>query len=309
MTVATSLQLGGVIPPMITPLTASGAIDGPGIGRLVEALLAAGVAGIFVLGSSGEGPWLTATEREQVIALTARAIAGRAPLLAGVIEPSTARTVEAIRQAEAAGADAVVVASPYYFQVEATDQIAHVEAAARASQLPLVLYNIPGMTRNPIAPATVRRLLPIETLVALKDSAGDMEQFVQFLALRDEKPALRVFQGAERLAAPALLAGADGLVPGLGNLAPRLFVRMVAATRAGDEATAYELQAQAEALWAVHSHSFWLEGLKYAAALLGFGSAACAGRGPTLSEHGRAAIRRLVERAAGPATQPEQPVG
>lgn len=289
-----SLQLGGVIPPMITPLTANGAIDTDSIVRLVEALIGGGVSGIFVLGSSGEGPWLTAAEREQVIATTARAVAGRVPVLAGVIEPSAGRTAEAIRQAEAAGADAVVVASPYYFDVDAAAQIAHVEAAARASRLPLVLYNIPGMTHNPIAPDTVRQMLGIDTLVALKDSAGDMEIFTQFLALRAEKPTLRVFQGAERLAAPALLAGADGLVPGLGNLAPRLFVRMFAAARAGDADAAMALQADAEALWAVHSHSFWLEGLKYAAAELGFGSGALASRGATLSDTGRAAISRIV---------------
>ena len=120
------LDLCGVIVPMITPLTTGGEVDQAAIERLVTHLLASGVDGIFVLGSSGEGPWLTASQRQQVIGQTVRVAAGRVPILAGALEPSTGRTLEAIRLAEDAGADAVVLTSPYYFPVGAAAQIYHI---------------------------------------------------------------------------------------------------------------------------------------------------------------------------------------
>ena len=107
-------RFSGVIPPMISPLTDEKEVDQPAIARLVDYLIEGGVNGLFVLGTSGEGPRLTLQQNRQVIGATVRQAKGRVPVLAGVLQPSTHRTLEAVAIAEEAGADALVVTSPYY---------------------------------------------------------------------------------------------------------------------------------------------------------------------------------------------------
>ena len=233
MTALDSSQLQGVIPPMITPLTEDGAIDLDGTQRLVAHLLTGGVSGIFVLGSSGEGPWLTPTQSQQVIEGVAIAVNGRVPVLAGILEPSTQRVVEMLGNAERAGADAVVVTTPYYFESDAAVHAHHFSSIADNTDLAVVLYNIPSKTHANLSVETVAQLLEFENIVGIKDSSGDWEQVSGLLALRQLRPDFRVLQGAEGLSGRSLLAGVDGLVPGLGNLMPSLFVRMMAAARAG----------------------------------------------------------------------------
>jgi len=296
------LDLSGVIVPMITPLTTGGEVDQAAIERLVTYLLASGVDGIFVLGSSGEGPWLTASQRQQVIGQTVRVAAGRVPILAGLLEPSTGRTLEAVQMAEDVGADAVVVTSPYYFGVDAAAQIYHVETICASCALPVLLYNIPQNTHNPLTPATMRQLLEIDNLVAIKDSTGNWQHFEELLKLRASKTGLCVFQGAEKLAARAVLAGADGVVPGLGNIVPGLFSQIVASARAGDEEMTLSLQERVNSLWELHTYGFWLACLKYAASLLGFGEGTMSGGNNTLAEPAKVAIRQLVQTHVPPVT-------
>ncbi|MBZ0302254.1 MAG: dihydrodipicolinate synthase family protein [Anaerolineae bacterium] len=292
------LTLSGVIPPMITPLTPDGQIDGEGVDRLVHHLLVNGCGGVFVLGSSGEGPWLSAAQRETLIGRTVQAVAGRVPVLVGALEPSTVRTLEVLPMIEDLGADAVVVASPYYFGADESAQLWHFERVAQASKLPVVLYNIPPTTHNPVAVRTIQQALQFDPIIALKDSAGNMDDFKAFLALREQRPEFRVFQGAEKLSNESLLAGADGLVPGLGNLVPKGFVQLVEAVRAGNEAEARAIQAQIDELWTLHGYDYWLPCLKYAASLCGFGSGATIGHRVHLTDEGRAAIQSLVNAAA-----------
>jgi len=289
------LLLSGVIVPMITPLTSGGEIDQFAIERLLDHLLASGVDGIFVLGSSGEGPWLTATQRQRVIEQTVRVVDGRVPILAGALEPSTSRTLEAVQMAKTAGADAVVVTSPYYFPVDDAVQIYHFETIAAVSELPMVLYNIPINTHNPLPLDTLRQLLEIDNLIAVKDSTGDWQYFEKLLELCTSKPGISVFQGAEKLVARAILTGADGVVAGLSNLVPGLFTQIIASARAGDQERALLLQERVNSLWELHTYGFWLACLKYAASLLGFGSGATCSSTDTLTEPARAAIRQLVQ--------------
>jgi dihydrodipicolinate synthase/N-acetylneuraminate lyase len=245
------------------------------------------------------------------VTTTVRAVDGRVPVLAGVLEPSTNRALEAAAAAEAGGAVAVVVTSPYYFSVDPSAQLRHVETIAATTTLPLVLYNIPSMTHNPLDPETIRRLIEIETVVGIKDSAGDWAAFERILALRTIRPDFRVLQGAERQAAQSLLAGADGLVPGLGNLMPNLFAHLFTVARTDGQAEAPALQERIDALWQLHTHGFWLACLKYAASLLGFGSGETCGNDAVVAAAPQAAIRRIVEqevRAGLKADVPSLPV-
>jgi 4-hydroxy-tetrahydrodipicolinate synthase len=280
---------------MIAPLITDYTVDVEAVERLVNHMLAAGCSGIFLMGSSGEGPWLDRQQRETLIKSTVRAAAGRAPILVGVLEPGTWRTLEALRAIEDLGADAVVIASPYYFGADASAQLLHFERVAKVSKLPVVLYNIPPTTHQPIAVETVRAALQFDNVIAIKDSAGNLDDFIALLALRAVKPGFRVFQGAERLALRSLQAGADGLVPGMGNIAPHWFVQMFDAVHTGRKADAEALQGLLDELGTLHSHDYWLVCLKYAASLLGFGSGTTCGHVSHLTEQSRATIELLVK--------------
>lgn len=294
MTAPTTLSLTGVIPPMVTPLRADGTVDEPAVARLANRLVEAGAGGLFVLGSSGEGPWLTPGERASVIAAAVHAVGRRVPVLVGVLEPSVGRTVEAVGQARDLGADAVVATAPYYFEADDAAQLEHFTTVAEASDLPVVLYNIPKLTHAVVAATTVDALLAYPGVVGIKDSAGDPQAFAAFLALKRRRPGFAVLQGAERQSVAALRAGADGLVPGLGNVAPELFVRMVASVAAGAFEEAERLEAAVRELWTLHTHGFWLECLKFAVSVRGFGSGRAVGRPPGLNDDARQAIRLLL---------------
>lgn len=289
-------KLSGVIPPMITPLTESGDIDITGLERLVNHLVDGGVSGIFALGSSGEGPWLTATQQTTVIQEVVRFVGGRVPVLAGALEPSTARTDEAIKKHMDAGADMVVITSPYYFPSDAPIQIRHIETLVESSSIPVMLYNIPPTTHNPIAPETVKEVMQLDNLVGIKDSAGDWDNFLKLLAYRVDRPEFVVFQGAEKLAARSIEAGADGVVPGLGNIVPSFFVEIINAIKSGNPADAHAIQDRIDELWKVHTYDFWLIGLKYTASLCGFGSGTAVGHMMTMGGDAQHAITALLKK-------------
>lgn len=264
--------LSGIVPPLVSPLTASGAPDDGAMAALVEHVLASGCSGLFLLGSCGEGAWLTATQRGAVIRAAVRAAAGRVPVLAGVMLPATRAAGEAARQAADEGADALIVGSPYYFDVDAVTQQRHVEAVLGATRLPALLYNIPQSTHQTLAPETVRTLAGDPRVLGIKDSAPDFRAFQQFLAVRRQQPTFRVLQGNEALAAASLLQGADGLVPGLANVAPGLFVALREAAAKGDAATCGGLQEEIEDLALLYEQGHWLPALKAALAALGLGT-------------------------------------
>jgi 4-hydroxy-tetrahydrodipicolinate synthase len=266
--------LCGVVPPLISPLDPAGEPDAPALAALVDHVLAAGCRGLFVLGGCGEGAWLTARQREAVVRAAVRAAAGRAPVLAGVMLPATGPAAEAARQAEAAGANAIVGGSPYYVTVDAAAQRRHVEAVLGAVRVPLLLYNIPQATHHRLAPETVAALAQEARVLGLKDSAGDFEAFQRLLLIKLDRPRFRVLQGNEPLSAASLLQGGDGLVPGLANVAPGMFVKLCHAAAERDTVAATQLQAEIEDLAALYAQGHWLASLKGACALLGIGTGA-----------------------------------
>ena len=290
---AESLRLRGMIPPIITPLDADGHVDEDSVARLIDFQLRSGATGIFIMGSSGEGPWLDSAQREALLRAAVRAIDGRVPLLAGVMEPVASRVCERLPQLKALGADAAVVTTPYYFQADEAVQRAHFDEVAENSPLPLVLYNIPGMTHNPLVPAVVRHVLRHETVIGIKDSGGDWNVFTALLELRAGRPDFQVLQGAEAQSARAMSAGAAGLVPGIGNLIPAAMRRIV------DDPQDETPQQLAIALGAaIRVHGYFLTTLKYAMTLGGFGSARCICRPDTLSRSAKTDIQRIVARYA-----------
>lgn len=288
--------LSGVIPPLISPLSESGEPDPTATGALVEHVLAGGVSGLFVLGGCGEGAWLTAGQRGAVVRATARAAADRGPVLAGVMLPATRAAAEAARQAADEGAAAVVVGSPYYFDVDGAAQQRHIEAVLDAVPLPALLYNIPQCTHHTLAPETVRTLAQDLRVLGIKDSAGDFGVFQRFLAIKRHRPTFRVLQGNEPLASASLLQGGDGLVPGLANVGPALFVALRRAAARGDATTCARLQAEIEDLAALYEQGHWLPALKAGCAALGIGNGLPAAPLTRAGEAQRQAIEAVLRR-------------
>lgn len=287
-------RLYGVIPPMLAPLTPDGAVDTNATKRLVDFMVDGGVTGVFPLGSTGEGAWLTFEQQRQLVEATISAAAGRVAVLVGVLEPSTVKVVETAQRWQGYDIDALVVTTPYYFGVDSASIEWHYRTVAASTDFPIVAYNIPPMTYNVITPDVMGRLMDVDNLVGIKDSAGDRDAFIGFMALRNQRPGFRVFQGNERMATESLLAGADGIVPGMGNLIPQVFAGLYERAHAGDEAGALAFQAKVDALWRLHGHGYWLACLKYAGALLTFGSGACSGHVAGLTPDAKAAIADLL---------------
>jgi dihydrodipicolinate synthase/N-acetylneuraminate lyase len=266
----TALQ--GIIPPMISPLSETGEVDGGALERLVAHILDGGCSGLFILGGCGEGAWLTSKQRASVVRASHRAASGKAPILVGVMLPAMGLAVEAARRAADEGADALVVGSPYYYPAPAAVQRRHVEGILGAVALPILLYNIPQATHQPLAPATVAALASNSRVLGIKDSAGDFETFQHFLAIKRTRANFRVLQGHEAYAAASLLLGGDGLVPGMANFAPDLFVELRRAAARGDAATCARLQATITDLETLHAQTHWLPALKAACAICGLGN-------------------------------------
>jgi 4-hydroxy-tetrahydrodipicolinate synthase len=243
--------------------------DAAAVGRIANFILDGGCSGLFVLGGVGEGAWLSSRQRDGIVRATVQAASGRAPVLVGVMLPGTAPAREEALRAADAGADALVVGSPYYFGVDAATQRRHVEAILSAASLPVLLYNIPQCTHAPLAPETVAALATEPRILGIKDSWGDMGYFQSLLALKQQHAKFRVLQGHEHAAMASLLLGCDGLVPGLANVAPRVLVDLVSAGHAGDVAGCSRLNEQVFDLTRVYTQGMGLPGIYAAAAQMG----------------------------------------
>jgi 4-hydroxy-tetrahydrodipicolinate synthase len=229
-------RFSGIIPPVVTPLTRPDQLDTDAVRRIVEHLLAGGVNGLFILGTTGEGPSLTYQIRYEMVEVVCEAVAGRVPVLVGVTDTSLAESIHLAEHASANGAAAIVAAAPYYF---ATSQAAVADwfrQLADSSPLPLMLYNMPGCVEIHLALETVVELSAHQNIVGVKDSSGDIDYFQQLCGKFSGDPEFAVFMGPEELIPQAVAAGADGGVCGGGNLLPRTYVDLFEASKRGDEA-------------------------------------------------------------------------
>jgi 4-hydroxy-tetrahydrodipicolinate synthase len=288
------MKLPGLIPPMITPLKDGGDVDGTAVEALIEHLIDGGVSGVFIMGSSGEGPWLSSDQRRQLLDHTVRAVDRRIPVLAGALEPGTGGTLEMIQLIADHGGDVAVIAAPYYFPADAAVQLQHIRTVVEQSPLPVVLYNIPPMTHNPILAETVAQCAALDNLLGIKDSAGDWANFEALIALKAQHENFQVWQGAEKQAAQSALAGADGLVCGLANLVPEKFVAILAQANSGNSDEALRIQAEIDALWELHAQGFWLACLKHAASIMGFGDGSLSIPAQPLPDSAKAAVAAVV---------------
>jgi dihydrodipicolinate synthase/N-acetylneuraminate lyase len=235
------LPLRGIVPPMVTPLMDPETLDVPGVERLIDHILSAEVSGLFVLGTTGEGPSLGYRVRQELIEVACECVAGRVPVLVGVSDSAFAESVGLAEFAADAGASAVVLAPPYYYATRQEELALHVEHFAAESPLPVFLYNLPSLTKTTFEPDTVRRLMQTPNIVGLKDSSANMIYFHSLRRLAGARPDWSLLVGPEELLAESVLLGGDGGVCGGANLYPQLYVDLYRAARGGDVPLARKL--------------------------------------------------------------------
>lgn len=239
----------GVVPPLVTPLLDADTLDTEGLARLVEHVLRGGVHGLFVLGTMGEGPSLSHALHRELLTHVVRLVRGRVPVLVGISDASLAESVSLARCAAERGADAVVAAPPYYFPAAQEPLVRWGRELADRVPLPLILYNMPEMTKHVLETETIRRLADCPRIVGLKDSGGDLGYFTEVARMaRAIRPDWSIFVGPELLLPEAGAAGGHGVIPGGANVMPRLFVDLDAAVRAGDAARVESLRDRARRL-------------------------------------------------------------
>jgi 2-dehydro-3-deoxy-D-pentonate aldolase len=216
----------GIIPPLVTPLAAQDELDQGGIERLIEHVLGGGVHGLFILGTCGEGPSLSRRLRHEVVDRACVQVDSRVPVLVSIADTSREESIALAQYAADAGADAVVLAPPCYYPIEQEELIAYVRSIVRDLPLPLLLYNMPSLTKVSYEPPTVQRLMQEESVVGLKDSSGDLGYFESIRQLTHERPDWTILSGAEHLLTRSLELGGDGGVCGGANIWPHLFVQI-----------------------------------------------------------------------------------
>jgi len=251
-----TVRFSGVIVPMLTPIDADERLDRPAVRRMVEFLLAARVDGIFVLGSNGEGTALRPAERKALAVEAVAAVAGRVPVIAGAIEPSTARVIEEMRNLADCGLAGFVATTPFYYGgYSDAELVDHFRAIAAAAPAPLLVYNIPQNTKIPVRAAVVAALSGEPNVAGLKDSSGDWTEFQAMLLDPRRRPDFAMLQGLQSMSVVSLLAGAHGLIPGYANVHPRLCTDLYAAVRAGRTEEAFRHQALLDRLLSVRGRA------------------------------------------------------
>lgn len=244
-------MFSGSIPALVTPFR-DGAFDAPAFARLVDWQIKEGTSALVPCGTTGESPTLGFDEHYQVIDTCIEAAAGRVPVIAGCGSNDTATAVRHMRHAQAAGAAAALIVAPYYNKPSQEGLLAHYKALADASDLPIVVYNVPGRTVADIGAETMCKLVAeIPSVVAIKDASGDLARVTMHRAGAGAD--FCQLSGNDDLWLPHAVMGGVGCISVTANVAPRLCADFAAACAAGDWARALVLH---DRLFGLHKAMF-----------------------------------------------------
>ena len=229
----------GMATAMVTPMTQEG-VDYEALGRFIDFQLASGINALVAVGTTGESATLTPEERKKVISFTIDRVAGRVPVIAGTGTNNTLHAIDYSVSAAQAGADALLVVTPYYNKATQNGLIAHFTAIADKVDKPIILYNGPSRTGCNLLPATVEKLAEHPNVAAIKEASGNMSQVVELFARCGDK--IDVYSGEDGLTVPMLAMGGMGTISVLSNVIPKGAVEMTDAFFAGDLRKAAALQ-------------------------------------------------------------------
>lgn len=234
--------LCGSYPPLLTPFR-EGKVDLEKFAELAERQAREGSHGVVVCGTTGEPSSLTPDERTELVNVAVEVIAKRIPVVAATGSQSFAETIEITTRAEKAGADAVLVVTPYYIKPSQRGLVEYFVSVGQRTELPLMIYHIPGRAAVSVKPATVARIAErLPNLVGIKHAVNDLEFVTELLT--ELGPEFRVFCGLEALSLPMLVVGARGLMNAVSNLAPARVAALYEAVEQGNLATARKLHAE-----------------------------------------------------------------
>ena len=238
---AATKQPNGIICPIVTPFRDNEELDLPQLRSHIDYLLAAGVHGIFVSGSTGECCLLDESEKQLLISTAVEHVNHRVPVYAGTGAESTREAIRLTKMAQREGVDGVSIITPYFIMPSQAELFDHYRRIAGEASLPIILYSNPATCGGlRIEPETVARLAELPNIVGIKDSSGDLQNLIEIVRL---VPAtFSVMQGRDTLIYPALIFGAQGAVPATSNLAPQWCVEIYEAFRKGDHAAAKTAQ-------------------------------------------------------------------
>ncbi len=292
--------LKGIIPPLVTPLLNQDKLDLPGLERLVEHLISGGVHGLFILGTTGEGPSLGYPLRYELTERVCDQVNGRLPVLVGVTDTSLTESVKLAEAAASRGADAVVAAPPYYFTSSQSELEGYFQILADRSPLPLFLYNMPSHTKVNIAAETIAKLSEHKNIIGLKDSSGNLVYFQKVVRMMEDHSGFSLLVGPEELLMQSVLSGAHGGVNGGANMFPKLYVKMYEAALSENVDEMKRLQKQimqiSSTIYSVgNSPGSYLQGVKSALSILGICSDVMALPGQSHSADEKKRTRKAIE--------------
>lgn len=295
------LPLSGIVPPIVTPLLEPDRLDVPGLERLVEHLVHGGVHGLFVLGTTGEATSLSYRLRFELVERVGALLRGRLPFVVGITDTAIIESLRLAEHAAGAGAAAVVLAPPYYIPPAQAEFLQYLGHLVPGLPLPLLLYNMPAMTKVTLEVDTVRQAAQMDGVIGIKDSSGDMAYFHRLIEVMRDRPDFSILMGSEVLIGEAVLFGAHGGVPGGGNVDPGLFVAMYEAARARrvDEIVALQRRiVELGALYRVGRYmSGGIKGIKTALSLKGICSDRLAEPFHHFESAEREKVRLILDRA------------
>lgn len=259
----------GMATAIVTPMKNDGSVDFEAMGRFIDFQIENGINALVVMGTTGENATLEPEEQKEVIAFTVKKTAGRVPVIAGTGTNNTAHVLENTKNACEVGVDGILVVTPYYNKATQAGLIKHFTMIADASEVPVILYNVPGRTGCALTPKTIAALAEHPNIVGLKEATGNMSQMVEIMNLCGDK--IDVYSGEDALTVPMMAMGGAGTISVLSNIMPAQTVAMTDACKAGDFKTAAAMQCKFMPLINALFSQVNPIPVKAAAAALGFG--------------------------------------
>lgn len=238
------LRVEGVLVPNVTPFNRAGDFEPSPLRKLVHHWLDAGVSGIVVNASTGEGPLLSRDEQITIIELMLEEVGGRAMVIAGTGSLCTRETVELTKDAKECGADAVLVITPYFFKPSDEEIFQHYATLMSSVDIPVILYNVPKFTGYSVKPTVIEKLSSeYDSLIGVKDSSGDISLIGEIIRLVDDR--ISVLSGSTDTFLPTMALGGEGAILAIANVVPEICVELYNAFKERDYAKAGELQIKA----------------------------------------------------------------
>ena len=230
----------GAAVAIITPMRADGSVDYEELGRIIDDQIDNGTDAIVICGTTGESPTMTDEEHTACIRYAVKKTAGRVPVIAGTGSNDTKYSIWLSRQAQADGADALLLVTPYYNKTSQAGLIAHYTAIADAVDLPCILYNVPSRTGCNLTAASLKQLAKHPNINAVKEASGNISQVAEIAAACGEE--LNIYSGNDDQIVPLLALGGKGVISVLSNVAPRYTHDICAKWFAGDTAGSLAMQ-------------------------------------------------------------------